>query len=201
MHKRKEIENTNKQQGGIEWLKLSEETKQVIATTAKLYAEKGSKEAEKIGIELDNKRKEIENQFTESNYIANIQKTWQEVDNLTAMYNNLIKEGERIGAETDKIKQAKINETAEIASKIALNEALEDKAYSDANVSDRTATKITSDIAIAFSNLRLQWTRLNDIDRAELKNELDKLDWSKELGSKELEQRIKENLLNYGQKK
>ena len=31
--KGKETENTNKQEGGIEWLKLSEETKQVIATT------------------------------------------------------------------------------------------------------------------------------------------------------------------------
>ena len=40
----KKIENANKKEGGIEWLKLSEETKQVIATTAKLYAEKGSKE-------------------------------------------------------------------------------------------------------------------------------------------------------------
>ena len=101
------------------------------------------------------------------------------------MYDNLIKEGEKIGAETDKIKQAKINETAEIASKIALNEALEDKAYSDAEVSDRTANKITSDIAIAFGNLKLNWTRLSDIDKTQLKIELDKLDWSKELGSKE----------------
>ena len=106
-----------------------------------------------------------------------------------------------LATEAEHCKACTCQSSAEIASKIALNEALEDKAYSDTEVSDRTATKITSDIAIALSNLKLNWTRLSDIDKNQLKLELNKLDWSKELGSKELEQRIKENLLNYGQKK
>ena len=143
--KGKEIENTNKAEGGVMFKLWTAQEKETLAKEAETWANKGYTEAKTDLTKVETKIAEVNKIVSEATTNEQITKAVKEVLVLNGQYNNLIENAKKTGEETKTIEARREADIKQIWSNIALNEANTNlaSAYRDWET-DRKSTRLNS---------------------------------------------------------
>ena len=170
--KGKEIENTNKAEGGVMFKLWTAQEKETLAKEAETWANKGYTEAKTDLTKVETKIAEVNKIVSEATTNEQITKAVKEVLVLNGQYKNLIENAKKTGEETKTIEARREADIKQIWSNIALNEANTNLAEANTRLSEQSKSKLIQDYGISLANLTLNKERLEKVDIQNAKTNL-----------------------------